>query len=686
MHATLELSFGDKTLTLETGRVARQAHGSVVARMAESVVLATCVGDTSPRPGIGFFPLTVEFRNLAAASGRIPGGYGRREGRLSVVETLASRVIDRALRPLFPDGYRCEVQVVAKVLSGDPEGDPAMLAANAAAAAVALSDLPWGGPVCFARVAQLGGRWIVFPSPEERALADLDLAVASSLDGLVMLEGSARQVSEADFLEALDEVERILRPNLEQLVAWRAKVGRPARAWDAPVGLSAEGMEKIGSHAERMQSALATPGKHARKAALSALKKEVLAGFPDEERGLAAEGFSRWTKKLIRAQTLGDKRRIDGRALDEVRPISAEAGWLPRAHGSSLFTRGETQAIVTCTLGGPGDALTEDTLFGRERRRFFLHYNFPSYSVGEIRPMRGPGRREIGHGTLAATALQPVMPADGDFPYVVRVVSEISESNGSSSMASVCGGSLAMMDAGVPIAAPVAGIAMGLMKEGEEVAILSDILGDEDHVGDMDFKVAGTAHGITAVQMDNKLGSLPREILEQAMEQARRGRLEILETMAGALAKPRAETSSHAPMLTSVKIRPNRIRTLVGPRGAHLKEIEAQTGVRVEVDDSGLVTLSAPEAESGRRARAMVLDWAGEVELDRIYAGTITSVKDFGCFVRIFEGIEGMVHVSELEGPVKAGETLNVKVVGVDHAGRLRVSHRDARGAVAGGV
>ncbi len=691
MVHTLELSFGSKTLSLETGRVARQAHGACIARLHDSLALASVVADDEPRPGISFFPLTVEFRVRAAASGRIPGAFGRREGRLSTFETLTSRVIDRSLRPLFPDGYRCETQVVAQVLSADPEGDPEMLAANAAAAAVMLSDVPWGGPVCFVRLAQVGGRWILFPTPAEREIADLDLVVAESPDGVVMLEGCGQQVSEEVFLEALDEAHACLAPNLEKLLLWRQQVGKAARAWQAPAALPGPGRERIEAYGERLREALAGADKAARGKALSALKAEVLETFAAEERALAGAAFKEFSKKTIREATISSKRRIDGRGFEDIRQIDCEAGWLPRTHGSSLFTRGETQAMLSCTLGGPFDELREDTLFSEARRSFFLHYNFPAYSVGEVRAMRGPGRREIGHGTLAYQALLPVVPGTEDFPYTIRLVSDISESNGSSSMASVCGGSLALMDAGVPIVAPVAGIAMGLMQEGAEFAILSDILGDEDHIGDMDFKVAGTHQGITAVQLDNKLGSLPRAVLEQAMQQARRGRLHILAKMAEALAEARPEVSPHAPRMSSLKIRKNRIRGLIGARGANLKDIEQRTGAKLDVGKQGMVRISAPDAQSGREAYALAIDLAGEVELDQIYRAQVETVKDFGCFVRIYQGVEGMVHISDLadrsvedaRNVVKVGDFINVRVMGADHAGRLQLSHRAAQGAVA---
>jgi polyribonucleotide nucleotidyltransferase len=687
---------GARTLELETGRIARQAHGAVLLREGNAVVLATAVYNPGQQRAVDFLPLTVDYREYMSAAGRIPGGFLRREGRASDREVLASRLCDRSIRPLFPKGYRLETQVISTVLSHGAGSDSPVLAMIAAAAALHLSEIPWQGPLAAVRIARVDGALIALPSAEELARAELDLVVSLGHEGLVMIEGGARQVPDADVLEALAFAEQAVAPLLEAMEALRRGEGKPKTTStpppEPPPALAALEGEARG----QLAAALAVPDKQARRAAIRAARQEALGSLlssAQEADGDAAEALAaaaagrlgEMEAQLLRRQVLKDKRRVDGRGPEEIRPISIEVDWLPGTHGSALFTRGETQAMVAITLGTQQDRMLIESLEGVSYDRFMLHYNFPPYSVGEVRPVRGPGRREVGHGALARRALAAVLPAEEVFPYTLRVLSEISESNGSSSMATVCGGCLALMDGGVPIAAPVAGIAMGLVAEDGEFVVLSDILGDEDHLGDMDFKVAGTEQGVTAIQMDNKIGSLPREVLAQAFEQARRGRLHILAEMAKVLPGPRPEIKSNAPVIVGLSISPQRVRDLIGPGGRVIQEIQRTHTVRIEVDEGGQVRIYAPNRDALHAAREAVQEVAGSLEVDAVYEGVVTGVKDFGAFVRI-RGQDGLVHISEWDSGrvermadvVKEGDVVRVKVLVPDRQGRLSLSRKAA--------
>ncbi len=687
------------TVTWETGRIARQAHGAVVVRSGRAVVLATVVmakKDQDP----GFLPLTVEYREKRAASGRIPGGFQRREGRISDQEVLTSRILDRSLRPLFPSHFHHEVQVQCTVLSADPlHDDTPMLSLLGASAALHLSSIPWQGPMAGVCVHRIQGRWQAFAPSRDREQADAELVVSAGADGLVMVEGGAENVADDEVLKGLLEAQRKIQRLLPALVELREKAGFEKVEFPAPEPPPwAPTLDTwLQEHAkEPLDRALHTVPKPARSAALSSATRALVdeattACLPPEADSsvFVADVRSRLsalTKKLVRREILESRTRIDARGPGDIRGIWGEVDWLPSVHGSALFTRGETQAIVSCTLATQKMEQKVETLFGTESLRFLLHYNFPPYSVGEARPLRGPGRREIGHGNLARRALLPVLPAFEDFPYVVRLESDIAESNGSSSMATTCGGCLAMMDAGVPLKDVVAGIAMGLIAEGERFEVLSDILGDEDHLGDMDFKVTGTHDGITALQMDNKVGALPESVLRQALDQARKGRRHILGEMRKVLSESRKDLKEHAPRITRVRIAPEAMGQLIGPRGANIRDIEATHDAQVSVDESGVAYVAAPDREKSRAAVARVEQAAGVVQRGKDYTGTVVTVKPFGAFVKIFDSAEGLVPVeewSDREMPdfvnrVKEGERVSVRVLGVDERGRLRLSRKES--------
>ena len=696
----ISVKIGTRTLELETGRIARQAHGAVLLREGNTVILATAVYDPNPKRELDFLPLTVDYREQMSAGGRIPGGFLRREGRTTDREVLSSRLCDRSLRPLFPKGYRLETQIISTVLSHDPASDPPVLALIASAAALHLSEIPWGGPVGALRVARFGGELTILPEPGRLPDAELDLIVSLSREGVVMIEGGADQVPDGEFPAAIAFAQERIEPLLEAMESLRSKAGRkkaPAPLLpDPPAGLDA--IDETGR--VELGKALGVVEKQARQAALREARQTILDGIPEAGKdgaGESAEAGASLDKsavarrldeieaELVRGRVLADNIRVDGRGPEDVRPISCEVGWLPATHGSALFTRGETQAMVTLTLGTQQDRMLVESLEGVTHNPFLLHYNFPPYSVGEVRPLRGPGRREVGHGTLARRALKAVLPPETEFPYTIRLLSEISESNGSSSMATVCGGSLALMDGGVPISAPVAGIAMGLIGEGDRFVVLSDILGDEDHLGDMDFKVAGTAKGITAFQMDNKIGSLPPDVMARAFDQARRGRLHILEEMAKEIGAPNAELKPTAPVILSLSIAPNRVRELIGPGGKVIQGIQKEHNAKVEVDDGGNVRIYAPNAEASHAAREAVMEVAGSFEVGTVYEGVVTGVKDFGAFVKI-RGQDGLIHISQwAEGRVEKmsevateGDVVRVKVLEPDRAGRLSLSRKDA--------
>jgi polyribonucleotide nucleotidyltransferase len=705
---------GETEITIETGKIARQADGAVLIRQGDTVILVTATAAPQPREGTDFFPLTVEYRERLSAAGRFPGGYRKKEGRTSDREIIACRLTDRTIRPLFPEGYRCEVQVLATVLSYQPGTDPEVLAITGGAVALHLSGIPFDGPVAGLRLTcTADGHWLVFAGAEDRTDARAELVISLGPKGLVMMEGEARELPEAELVKAIQVASDAVGPLHALMEQARAAAGKAKRAF-APPTLDTDMVSAVRELAtERLRAALRTPGKHQREEAVDAVKEAVRRELPARfstqpvaddaapadgasagvglaAAGLAAaagEAFSRLEHELLRRAILEDGVRADGRSTTDIRPIACEAGLIPRVHGSALFTRGETQALVVTTLGTGRDEQETESIYGSVRERFQLHYAFPPYSVGEVRPLRGPGRREIGHGNLARRALESILPTAEAFPYTIKIESEITESNGSSSMATVCGGCLALMDAGVPVRRPVAGIAMGLVQEGGAVAILSDILGVEDHLGDMDFKVAGTADGVTAVQLDNKVGSLPLDLLERALAQAHSGRVHILAEMAKTLAGPRKQLSALAPRIEVMKIRPHRIRDLIGPGGRHIQDLQADANVKIDVQDDGTVRIYAAEAGSLPHAKRRVWELTGEPEVGKIYRGTVTGVKEFGVFVRLFQGIEGLVHASELaEGNIREvssvaaeGDTLVVKVLGVE-GGRIALSRRQAMG------
>jgi polyribonucleotide nucleotidyltransferase len=671
-------------ITFETGRIARQAQGAVLARSGDNVVLATVTAAQQAKAGQDFFPLTVEYREKFAAAGRIPGGFGRREGRISDHEVLISRLIDRTLRSLFPDEWKAEVQVQVQVFSAEPTSDLESLSLLAACAALHVSPVPAKGPAGGLRIQRVHGQWLAFAGKTQREIADLEFSVGVGPDGLVMLEGEADEVSETDAADAIAQATEWIGRCHKVFDELRTAAGQPKWPLPTPTALP----ELPTATRAALQQALSIVPKSERRAGVAAAEASWLATLAPEALAAAKAAFGNavWTE--TRELALAHGKRLDGRTTTAIRPIWSEVGLLPRAHGSALFTRGETQAIVTCTLGSPDDAQRLDTI-GDEGKseRFLLHYNFPPYSVGEIRPLRGPGRREIGHGSLARRGLRAAMPAPSDFPFTIRIESEITESNGSSSMATVCGGTMAMLHAGVPLLRPVAGIAMGLISDGQRHAVLSDILGDEDHLGDMDFKVVGTERGITAIQLDNKLGGLPDAVLQQALDQARAGRLHILGEMRKTIAEP-AKPSRFVPQAMRVAIMPDAVGALIGARGANIKAITESTKAKVSVGDDGEVLIYATEAHAAQRARTLVLRSAGVLQVGRCYRGTVTGVKDFGAFVKINAANEGLVPIEELDKqPVRhagdvarEGEEMIVTVLGADDRGRLRLSRKQALG------
>jgi polyribonucleotide nucleotidyltransferase len=697
---------GGKEILLETGKVAKQAHGAVWVRLGDSIVLVTAVSAAEKREGIDFFPLTVDYQEKLFAAGKIPGSFFRREGRLTEKETLTSRVIDRSCRPLFPDGYANETQIIATVLSFDQENDTDALALTGASAALQISDIPFNGPIAGVRVCRVGGELVANATLAQRAEADLDVVMAASRDAIVMVEGGAKEVSEAVMVDALLFGHASVKELLDAQDALRAATGdKPKRAFDPPKD-DAELKEKVKALTwEKVKEAYGRNEKHDRYGRLSAIKKELLQALKDEAAGDATKlanvalrekeikGYYEDVKyEYMRKMITDEGRRIGGRGMADIRKITCEVGLLPRVHGSALFTRGETQAIVAATLGTSEDEQRVEMLTGMHFRKFMLHYNFPPFSVGEAKFLRGPGRREIGHGVLAERALRQVLPPEDKFPYTVRVVSDITESNGSSSMASVCGGTLSLLDAGVPIKAPVAGIAMGLIKEGEKIAILSDILGDEDHLGDMDFKVCGTDEGITSIQMDIKIGGVTREILERALAQAAEGRKHILGEMAKALAAPRADVSAYAPRITTIRIRPERIKDIIGPGGKTIKDITGRTGTSINIEDDGSVSIASPSQEKVEAAIKMIRGLTQEAEVGKTYLGTVRKIAEFGAFVEIFPGTDGLIHISELSDKrvksvsdvLSEGEEVLVKVISVDRAGKIRLSRKEALADAAG--
>jgi polyribonucleotide nucleotidyltransferase len=687
-----------KPLVLETGRLAKQAHGAVLVTYGESVVLVTAVSGDE-RPGIDFFPLTCDYVEKTFAAGKIPGGFFKREGRQRDDEILTSRLIDRPCRPLFPEGFKNDTQVIATVLSSDKENPTDVLAMTAASAALHISEIPWSGPFVAVRVSRVEGEFIAYPTFEQLAKGDIEMVVAASKDAIVMVEGGAAEASEGDVIDALMFAHRTAQPILELIERIRAAVGKPKRTFEKKA-LAPEVAATIKELCDKdILAASLIKEKKARYDAYKETKTKMVAAvtaqvgaekFPAIEK-LVKEEFEDRKYNVVREYVLAERKRIDGRDMKTIRPIVCEVGIFPRTHGSALFQRGETQAAVAATLGTSSDEQKIDALTGERWKRFMLHYNFPPYSTGETKPMRGPGRREIGHGALAERALIRMMPDEEKFPYTIRVVSEILESNGSSSMASVCGGTLSLMDAGVPIKSPVAGIAMGLISDGAltepktRTAILSDILGDEDHLGDMDFKVCGTKKGITAIQMDIKIAGLSREVLAQALDQAREGRLFILDKMLGTLAEPRSDLSKWAPRITQIKVKPDQIRLIIGPGGKTIKGIIDQTGVAIDVEDDGTVNIASADSDAVKRALDIIKGLTTEPEVGAVYKGTVTRVADFGAFIEILPGTDGLLHVSEMAhhrvekvtDVMTEGDPVEVKVLSVDRDGKIRLTRRE---------
>ncbi len=680
--------FGGKQVTLETGRIARQADGAVLVTMEETAVLVTAVGRKTADPGRPFFPLTVNYQEKTYAAGRIPGGFFRREGRPGEKETLTSRLIDRPIRPLFPKGFMNEVQVIATVVSMNPEIDPDIPSLIGASAALSLSGMPWNGPIGAARVGYRDGEFLLNPTFTELETSELDLVVAGTEDAILMVESEANRLPEKTMLDAVFAGQEAFKSAIKAIKELAAEAAKPAWDWvppPAPEGLP----EKLAaSYESKVAEAYRITAKSERQAALSDLREQALAEFAAEgdepafEADKVAAEFAGLEKRLVRTRIINGEKRIDGRGQKDVRPITVEVGVLPRTHGSALFTRGETQALVVTTLGTERDAQRIDALAGETKETFMLHYNFPPYCVGETGFMGSPKRREIGHGRLAKRGVQAVMPDMENYPYVIRVVSEVTESNGSSSMASTCGTSLALMDAGVPIKAPVAGVAMGLIKEPDAYAVLTDILGDEDHLGDMDFKVAGTEDGVTALQMDIKIDGITREIMEVAVEQAREGRLHILGIMNSVIDSPRSELSEWAPRILTMKIDREKIRDVIGKGGAVIRAITEETGTTIDIEDDGTIKIASVDKAAGEAAQKRIEDITADVEVGKIYEGKVVKLMDFGAFVSILPGRDGLVHISQISNErvervsdrLSEGDVVRVKVLEVDKQGRVRLS------------
>ena len=683
------IKLGDKELTVETGRVAKQADGSVVVRYGDTMLLVAAVSANTQREGIDFFPLTVEYRESQFAAGRIPGNYFRREGRPNEKEVLTSRLIDRPCRPLFAEGYRNETQVIASVISADPDNNPDVIAITGASCALYLSDIPFMNPIAGVRVGLIDGRYIINPTYDEVRESRLNLIVAGTEEAIVMVEAGAEEVSEEIMVEAL----MLAHKEINRLCRWQNELYKALEIQKrevAPPELNEEMLGEIQrNYSERLRAALDTTNQEKRSSysAVDALKKEVVESYPEDQpalRQMAKTIFDHLKEKIFREDILDKRRRPDGRRFSEIRPITCEVGWLPRVHGSALFTRGETQALVTTTLGTKEDEQYIDDLEkGEVKRRFLLHYNFPHYSVGEVGRFGSSSRREIGHGALARRAIEAVLPDDADFPYTIRIVSDITESNGSSSMASVCGGILSLMDAGVPLKAPVAGVAMGLVMEGNKYAILSDIAGAEDHYGDMDFKVTGTREGITALQMDIKIAGINAQIMAEALEQAKKGRLYILDVMAKTLPEPRTEIAPYAPRIIQIKINPDKIRDVIGPGGKIIRSLVEETGAKIDVSDDGTISIATASGEAAEAAVARIRGLTAEAEVGQSYLGTVSRIVDFGAFVEIFPGTDGLLHISEIadrrvkdvRDELKEGQQILVKCIGKE-GNKIKLSRK----------
>jgi polyribonucleotide nucleotidyltransferase len=686
----VETEIEDKKISIEAGVLAKQAGGSIVIRQGDTMVLVTATMAKKGREGIDFFPLTVDYREKTYAAGKIPGGYLKREARPSDGETLICRLIDRPIRPLFPKGFVNETQIVCLPISHDSENPPDVLALTGASAALMISEIPFTNPIAGVRVGRVDGKFIVNPTYEQSKDSDIQLIMAGTQDGVVMVEAGAEVVSEGEMLQALEYGHVQIKKLIAIQIQLRELMGKEKIDFKAPE--KNEELEKKVNDLVRseLDAAMTIVGKHERTDKIDAISDKMKAELnPDDDGDIGKELggiFHDVEKDVVRSTILKTRKRVDGRALDEVRPISSQVGYLPRVHGSSVFTRGETQALVSATLGTSSDEQRIDTLEFKGTKSFMLHYNFPAFCTGEVRFMAGPGRREIGHGMLAERAISKVLPTKEEFPYTIRIVSEILESNGSSSMASVCGGALALMDAGVPIKAPVAGIAMGLIKGDDDQAILSDILGSEDHLGDMDFKVAGTSEGITALQMDIKIAGLSMELMTTALEQAKAGRLHILGEMDKTLTAPREEMSAYAPRIFTMTVPQDKIRDVIGAGGKTIRDIIARTGVGIDINDDGLITISSNDQAAADGAVKIIGDLVQEVEVGKIYLGTVKKIMDFGAFVEIFPGTDGLVHISQIcdrrikkvEDEIQEGDELKVKVIDVDRQGKIKLSRKAA--------
>ncbi|HNA46372.1 MAG: polyribonucleotide nucleotidyltransferase [Nitrospira sp.] len=695
MKQVVDIELAGRRLTLETGRIAKQADGAIWATYGDTVVLATAVASQNAKPGVDFLPLTVDYQEKTYAAGKIPGGYFKREGRPSEREVLTSRLIDRPLRPLFPEGYYFETQVITSVLSADKTGVSDVIAITAASAALAISSIPFNGPIAGVKIGRVNGQFVVNPDLETLETSDLHLVVAGTADAVMMVEAGANELPEATMLEAIELAHSEIKKIVAKIEELRTLAGKPKRVvTQEPIDAAlAEQVRKL--VAGPIREAILIPNKSARQERLDQVLAETLVALksdePNRDRHVKII-FHGLEYTEVRNMILEKRVRADGRGPSDIRPITCEVSVLPRAHGSAVFTRGETQSLAVVTLGTTDDEQRIDALEGEYMRTFMLHYNFPPFSVGEARPLRSPGRREVGHGALAERALKSIIPGKDKFPYTVRIVSEILESNGSSSMATVCGGTLALLDAGVPIKEPVAGIAMGLIKEGDQVLVLSDILGLEDHLGDMDFKVTGTKNGVTALQMDIKIGGIDAALMREALAQAKAGRLHILGCMAQALTAPRTKLSAFAPRIFPMKIKQDKIRDVIGPGGKMIRSIIAETGVKINVEDTGDVTIASSDEASAQKAIDMIKRLTEEVEVGKIYLGTVRKIMDFGAFVEVLPGTDGLVHISQLAhhrvkavtDEVKEGDQIQVKVLEIDKQGKIRLSRKEAMPAPAG--
>ena len=692
MVKNTSIEIDGRTLYVESGRIAKQASGSAVVTLGETVVLVTAVSTDEVREGIDFLPLTVEYQEMSYAGGRIPGNFFRRDmGRPSEGETLTSRLIDRPLRPLFPDNYHYETQVIASVLSTDKENDADFLALLGASTALEVSDIPFSGPIAGVRVGRIDGKFITCPTRSQQLESDINLIVAGNRGAIVMVEGGGRFVSESEMIEAIFYAHEALQPMLDMQEELKSSLGKQKRTVPEEtldddlrqkvVDLGRPLFQEVISTAEKM------PRQLKRKQAVDRVVEILLENYPEKESEIH-DALHDLEKEMVRTMILEEGKRIDGRAFNQVRPIDCVVGLLPRVHGSALFTRGETQAMVLTTLGTEHDEQKMESIYGDDFRSFILHYNFPPYSVGEAKRLGGPGRREIGHGALARRALLPVLPDKEDFEYCIRVVSEILESNGSSSMASVCGGSLSLMDAGVPIRDAVAGVAMGLVSEGDKMAVLTDIIGDEDHYGDMDFKVTGTRDGITALQMDIKIDGITKDIMQKALDQAKEGRHFILDEMNKAISRPRSQTSEYAPVISTIQIKPEKVKILIGPGGKNIRYITSESESRIDVDDDGKVCIASSDKESSDKAIKMIQDLVQEAEVGKLYMGKVVKIMDFGAFVEILPGTDGLIHISQLDNErvnkvtdvLNEGDEVLVKVLDVDENGKIKLSRKAAFG------